>query len=184
MRKNFGSKTWMYPLPVLIIATYDEKGHVDAMNAAWGGIYDTNTVMLCLSDNHKTTKNIISKKAFTISYATSEYVKECDYFGVVSGNDVDNKVEKVGLTTVKSKFVDAPIINELPMCIECELIKFNEDGIIIGRIVNVNADESILENGKINPSLLKPITFDPVNNTYIELGQKVGYAFKDGFELK
>ena len=135
MRKNFGSKTWMYPLPVLIIASYDENGHADAMNAAWGGIYDYNKVMLCLSEGHKTTKNIKKKKAFTISFATAEQMAACDYVGIVSGNDTKDKMEKAGFTTVKSEFVDAPIILELPMTLECKLIKFNEDGNIIGEIV-------------------------------------------------
>ena len=122
MRKNFGSKTWMYPLPVLIIASYDENGHADAMNAAWGGIYDYNKVMLCLSEGHKTTKNIKKKKAFTISFATAEQMAACDYVGIVSGNDTKDKMEKAGFTTVKSEFVDAPIILELPMTLECKLI--------------------------------------------------------------
>lgn len=183
MRKNFGSKTWMYPLPVLIVSTYDENGKANAMNAAWGGIYDANTVMLCLGE-HKTTKNIRLKKAFVISYADAKHVKECDYVGIVSGDDVEDKMKVCNFTTTKSEFVDAPIINELPMAIECELIKFNEDGIVIGKIVNVSVDECVLNDGKIDIDKLEIITFDPVNNYYIQLGKKVGNAFKDGLELR
>ena len=185
MRKNFGANTWMYPMPVLIVGTYDENGKADAMNAAWGGIYDTNQVMLCLSDDHKTTKNIRAKGAFTVSFADAEHMVAADYVGIVSGNDTPDKMEKAGFHTAKSEFVDAPIIDELPMTLECKLIKFNEDGIVVGEIVNVSADERVLgDDGKIDPAKLRPIAFDPVNAAYLTLGEKVGNAFRDGNELK
>lgn len=184
MRKDFGKKTWFYPLPVLIVGTYDENGKPDAMNAAWGGIYDSNQVVLCLSEGHKTTKNIKIKGAFTVSFADAVHVVEADYVGIVSANDTDNKMEKAGFNTIKSEYVDAPIINELPLALECKLVKVNEDGNIIGEIVNVSADESILNNdGNIDPAKLQAIAFDPVQNTYIKLGEKVGNAFKDGAQL-
>lgn len=184
MRKDFGKKTWFYPLPVLIIGTYDENGKPDAMNAAWAGIYDSNQVVLCLSEGHKTTKNIKIKGAFTVSFADAAHVVEADYVGIVSANDTDNKMEKAGFNTIKSEYVDAPIINELPLALECKLVKVNEDGNIIGEIVNVSADESILNNdGNIDPAKLQAIAFDPVQNTYIKLGEKVGNAFKDGAQL-
>ena len=181
MRKSFGANTWMYPLPVLIVGTYDENGNANAMNAAWGGIYDVNKVILCLSEDHKTTQNIKAKGAFTISFADASHTVEADYIGIVSANKVPNKLEKAGFHTTKSEYVDAPIIDELPMTLECKLIKINEDGNIIGEIVNVNVDESVIsENGKIDISKLRPITYDPINNNYIVLGEKVGNAFSDG----
>ncbi|MCM1298763.1 MAG: flavin reductase family protein [Firmicutes bacterium] len=184
MRKDFGAKTWMYPLPVLIIGTYDEDGNADAMNAAWGGIYDTNKVVLCLSADHKTTKNIKAKGAFTVSFADEAHVVSCDYVGIVSANKEPDKLKKAGFTVTKSSHVDAPVINELPMALECRLVKFNEDGNVIGEIVNVSADESVLdENGKVDPAKLRPIAFDPVNNGYLVLGERVGSAFSDGAEL-
>lgn len=184
MRKNFGAKPWVYPQPVLIIGTYDENGKPDAMNAAWGGQYDSNKVMLCLG-SHKTTDNIRLKKAFTVSFATASTVAASDYVGIVSANDAPDKMEKAGFTTAKSEFVDAPIINELPLTLECKLEKFNEDGNVIGEIVNVSADESILgENGKVDAKKLDAIIFDPVNAEYLRLGDKVGNAFKDGAKLK
>ncbi len=185
MRKDFGKKTWMYPLPVLIVGTYDENGNADAMNAAWGGIYDTDTVVLCLSADHKTTKNIRAKGAFTVSFADEAHTAACDYLGIVSGNDVPDKLSKAGFTVSKGGHVDAPVINELPMTLECRLVKFNEDGNVIGEIVNVSADESVLgENGKVDPAKLRPITFDPVNNGYLVLGERVGNAFFDGAKIK
>ncbi|HIZ04052.1 MAG TPA: flavin reductase family protein [Candidatus Borkfalkia avistercoris] len=185
MRKNFGAKTYMYPMPVLIVAAYGEDGTPNAMNAAWGGISDDAQVALCLSAGHKTTKNILARGAFTVSMADAAHVVECDYLGIVSGNKVPNKLEKAGFHTVKSDFVDAPVIEELPMTLECKLVKMNEDGLIIGQIVNVSADERILgENGKIDPAKLRPITFDSVNGTYIELGKVVGNAFKDGLQIR
>ncbi len=185
MRKNFGAKTWLYPMPVLIVGTYDENGIPDAMNAAWGGIYDTNLVMVCLDDAHKTTDNIKRTEAFTVSFATAKTVVPCDYVGIVSANDVPDKFEKAGFHVVKSEFVNAPVIEELPMTVECELLKFNEDGICIGKIVNVSADESILdENGKIDAKKLDPIIYDSVTHAYWSFGEKVGKAFSDGKKIK
>lgn len=158
MRKNFGAKTYMYPMPVLIIATYDEEGRPDAMNAAWGGIADYNQVALCLSESHKTTKNILARKAFTVSMADAAHVAECDYVGIVSASNVPDKFQRAGFHAVKSEFVDAPVIEELPMTLECRLNKVTEEGLIIGDIVNVSADESILTDGKIDPSKFTPIT--------------------------
>ncbi len=185
MRKNFGTKPWVYPLPVLIIGSYDENGKPDAMNAAWGGIYESDQVILCLSAGHKTTKNIKARGAFTVSFADKAHTAACDYVGLVSANNTPDKLEKAGFHTEKSEFVDAPIISELPMTLECRLVKIGEDGHIIGEIVNVSADESVLgENGLPDVTKLQPISFDPVNNAYLVLGEKVGNAFSDGNSLK
>ena len=185
MRKNFGAKTCLYPMPVLIIGTYDEKGTPNAMNAAWGGVYDTNQVMICLADDHKTTENIKKSGAFTVSFATVKTVVACDYVGIVSANDLPDKLEKAGFHTAKSEFVNAPIIDELPMCAECRLIKFNEDGICIGEIVNISADESVLdENGKVDAKKLNPIIYDGMTHAYWSFGEKVGRAFFDGKSIK
>lgn len=185
MRKNFGSQTWAYPMPVFIVATYGEDGTPDAMNAAWGGIVEYGQIGLCLSDTHKTTKNILKRKAFTVGIADAKNVVAEDYVGVVSANNVPDKFRKSGFTASKSEFVDAPVINEIPMALECEYLKTTEEGLIIGKIVNVSADESVLSaNGKIDPKKLRPITFDPVNNEYLVLGEAVGKAFADGKKLK
>lgn len=185
MRKDFGQQTWFYPLPVLIIGSYDENGNANAMNAAWGGIYDRNHVILCLTASHKTTQNIKAKGAFTVSFADVAHMVAADYVGLVSANDTSDKLEKAGFHTAKSKHVDAPIIDELPMALECKLTKVNEDGNIIGEIINVSADERILDaDGNINPAKLQAISFDPVHNAYLKLGEKIGNAFKDGGALK
>jgi flavin reductase (DIM6/NTAB) family NADH-FMN oxidoreductase RutF len=186
LRKNFGAKPYTYPQPVLIIASYDENGTADAMNAAWGGISESTEISMCLSAGHKTVKNILARQAFTVSMADAAHVVECDYVGIVSANDVPDKLAKAGFHTTKSEFVDAPLIDELPMVLECRLISYDEESCrLVGEIVNVSADERILNaNGKIDPDKLEPITFDPVNNTYLKLGEKVGNAFKDGMKLK
>ena len=183
MRKNFGVKPWVYPQPVLMIGTYDENGKPNLMNAAWGGQYDANQVMLCLS-SHKTTDNIKVSGAFTVSFATASTVVPCDYVGIVSANKEPNKMEKAGFTTVKSEFVNAPVINELPLTLECRFLKCNEDGNVIGEIVNVSADESILTDGNVDYKKLDAIIFDPAAAAYIRLGEKVGNAFKDGAKLQ
>lgn len=185
MRKNFGPKTWLYPMPVLIVGTYDENGAPNAMNAAWGGIYDTNLVMVCLADDHKTMENIKKTGAFTLSFATAKTVVPCDYVGIVSANDEPDKFAKAGFHATKSEYVNAPIIDELPMTVECKLFKFNEDGICIGEIVNVSADESILdEKGKVDAKKLDPIIYDSVTHAYWNFGEKVGKAFSDGLKIK
>ena len=186
MRKNFGPKPLLYPQPVFIIATYGEDGTPNAMNAAWGGISEENQITICISAGHKTTANILSRKAFTVSMATADYVTACDYVGIVSGNKVPDKFARAGFHASKSEFVDAPLIDELPMAVECKLISYNpETCCLIGEIVNVSADESVLnETGKVDPAKLKPITFDPMNNAYLVLGEKVGNAFKDGTAMR
>ena len=186
MRKNFGAKPYTYPQPVLIIASYDENGTPDAMNAAWGGISDDTQISMCLSAGHKTVKNILKRKAFTVSMADAANVAACDYVGIVSANDVPDKLEKAGFHTTRSEFVDAPLIDELPMTLECRLVSYDEESCrMVGEIVNVSAEEGVLdENGKIDPGKLQPITFDPVNNAYLKLGEKVGNAFRDGLALK
>ena len=172
-------------MPVLIVGTYDENGVPNAMNAAWGGIYDTNQIMVCLADDHKTTENIKKSGAFTVSFATAETVASCDYVGIVSANDVPDKFERASFHATKSEIVDAPLIDELPMAAECRLIKFNEDGICIGEIVNISADESVLgEDGKIDAKKLNPIIYDEEQFAYRTLGGKTANAFKAGLLYK
>ncbi|MCH5220883.1 MAG: flavin reductase family protein [Muribaculaceae bacterium] len=186
MRKNFGSKPWTYPQPVFIVAAYDENEKPCAMNAAWGGIHYDDQIALCLGSEHKTVDNILKSKAFTVSMATVEHLVACDYVGVESGNKEPDKFSKAGFHATKSEFVNAPIINELPMTIECRLVSYDPKSChLVGEIVNVSADESIIDNnGKIDPQKLRPITFDPVNNAYLAVGEKVGNAFRDGLALK
>ena len=172
-------------MPVFIISTYDEKGAPDAMNAAWGGIAEENRISICLDRSHKTTANILSRKAFVVSMATEGFVAECDYVGIVSANDVPDKFEKSGFHAEKSAHVDAPLIKELPMAVECRLISYDDSTcLLIGEIVNVCADRSILTNGKIDPSKLKPIVYDTVNKDYYSFGNKVGNAFCDGKKIR
>ena len=186
MRKNFGARPITYPQPVLIIATYGKDGIPDAMNAAWGGISEEKELSICISAEHKTTKNILASRAFTVSMADVKHVVECDYVGIVSANDVPDKFERAGFHAIRSEFVNAPLIDELPMAVECRLISYDAESCrLVGEIVNVCADEGVLNSeGKIDPTKLQPITFDPMNNAYIVLGGKVGNAFKDGKKLK
>ena len=186
MRKNFGVKPWCYPQPVFIVAAYDAEGKPCAMNAAWGGMHYDDQLALCLGSEHKTVANILASKAFTVSMATAETVVACDYVGVESGNKEPDKFAKAGFHATKSTCVDAPLIDELPMALECELVSYDPETChLVGRIVNVSADERILDaQGKIDPAKLRPITFDPVHNAYLELGQQVGNAFRDGLALK
>ena len=181
-RVDFGAKPLLFPMPVLIIGTYDENGVPNAMNAAWGTITDFQEISISLAP-HKTTENFAITEAFTVSIATEDMVDACDYVGIVSANDVPDKFAKAGFHATKSEKVNAPLIDELPMALECK-VKSYVDDILVGEIVNVTADESILTNGRIDPKKLKPIAYDPANKTYLSLGDVVGKAFSDGLKLK
>ena len=186
MRKNFGSNPYCYPQPVFIIAAYGENGVPNCMNAAWGGISDDRELSICISAGHKTTANILHSRAFTVSMATADQLIACDYVGIVSGNHVPDKFTRAGFHATPSEFVEAPLIDELPMAVECELVSYDPETCrLVGRIVNVSADESVLgENGKVDPAKLRPITFDPMNNNYVVLGETVGQAFKSGSAIR
>ena len=184
MRKDFGVKPWVFPQPVLIIGTYDKDGNANAMNAAWGGTYDMDKVVIALSE-HKTTANLRLNKAFTLSFGTKKTVVACDYVGVVSQNKEPNKIEKAGLTPVKSSKVNAPLFEEFPLTMECEVESFDEEqGILIGKVKNVSVDESIITNGKVDSSKIEAIVFDPVNAKYRVVSEAVADAFKVGFTIK
>ena len=186
MRKNFGAKAMCYPMPVFIIGTYNADGTPNAMNAAWGGISEETEITICVDSSHKTAENLMARKAFTVSMGTADTLVACDYVGIVSGSKEPDKFAKAGFHATKSEFVDAPLIDELPMALECEVISYDEESCrLVGRIVNVCADESILnESGKVNVEKLRPITYDPVNHHYLVLGENVGQAFHDGTALK
>lgn len=172
-------------MPVLIVAAYDEEGKPNAMNAAWGGIFTDDHIGICISEGHKTTKNILATKAFTVSMATVEQLTACDYVGIVSGNKEPDKFAKAGFTATRSEVANAPIINELPLTLECEMVSYDiESNHLVGHILNVSASEHILTDGKIDYRKLRPITYDPINHHYIELGAVVGNAFSDGKKLK
>lgn len=186
MRKNFGAKPLTYPQPVYILAAYATDGTPDAMNAAWGGISDDKEISLCISAGHKTTKNILESKAFTISMADVKNLVACDYVGIVSANSVPDKFEKAGFHAIKSEYVNAPLIKELPIALECRLKSYDKETCrLVGEIVNVSIDESVLDSdGNVDVAKAQPITFDPFNNTYVALGNVSGKAFEAGKALK
>ena len=187
MRKQIKNTEAIFPMPVLMIATYNEDGSVDVMNAAWGTMLSRNQIILNLTETHKTVKNIKARKAFTVSIADSKHVVEADYFGMVSGNNTPNKFENSGLTATKSELVDAPIINEFPICLECEFIEYQDDELgcgVIGKVVNVTALENVMNNDKVDIELVDAIAFDPYTHGYYKVSQRVGNAFKDGLQLK
>lgn len=180
---DFGAKPMLFPMPVFIIGTYDADGVPDAMAAAWGGITDTNEISIAMAAEHKTAVNLVQTGAFTVSMATVDMVTACDYVGIESANKVADKFARAGFHATKSKLVNAPLIDELPMALECK-VKSYEHEVLVGEIVNVSADESILTDGKIDPAKLKPLTFDGVNHKYIALGNVVAAAFAEGKKLK
>ena len=176
-RKNFGAAHALMttPQPCVMIATWDENKTPDVMMAAWAGQLDPNQVVISLS-RHKTTDNLALTGAFTISFADERTVAESDYFGLVSGNQVPDKVAKAGFTITPSPNVNAPIVNQYPLTLECKVVSF-ENGTLIGEVVNMSADESILTEGKVDLAKLKPIVFDAAGMCYRSLGEVVGKAW-------
>lgn len=187
MRKKLNITEGIFPMPVLMVATYNEDGSVNVMNAAWGTMQERGNVVLNLTETHKTVKNIKERRAFTVSIADAAHVVEADYFGVESGNRVADKFANSGLTASRAEMVDAPVINEFPLCLECEFIEYqdNEYGCgVVGKVVNVTADESVMTGGKIDMSLVNAIAFDPYTHGYYRVAERVGEAFKDGLSLR
>lgn len=184
MKKNLGVKTYLFPQPVMMIGTYDENGNANLMNAAWGGIIGENEIIVDLSE-HKTTENIMLNRAFTVAPGIKEYTAACDYVGIVSAKTEPNKMKIAGFSSKRSEYVNAPVINELPLTLECKLIKVIDGCKYLGQIVNVLADESILdEDGYVSLAKFHPITYDLARYGYYALGEKVGTAFSDGLSLK
>ena len=186
MRKNLTPKAYVYPLPVLIVGTYDENGTPNAMNAAWGTVCDTAQVAICLSAGHKTVKNLLKAQAFTVAIADAKNVEAADYVGLVSGNNEPDKLAKTGWHITKSEFVNAPVIEDFSLVLECKLVSYDTDTeICIGEVVNVSVDEGILgSNGKIDVEKLQPLCYASEVRGYYTLGKKVGNAFLDGLQLK
>ena len=173
-------------MPVLIVGTYDENGIANAMNAAWGGIYDTRQIAVCVDPGHQTAHNLQCRKAFTVSIGTADQVVACDYVGLVSGREDPEKLQKAKFHSRKAEHVDAPYFEELPMTLECRLLHYDAvTGCAVGEIINVSAEETILdENGTIDPEKLRPILYDPVHHLYRNMGDVAGKAFHDGLQLK
>lgn len=183
MRQKLETLNGIFPMPVLMVATYNEDGTVDVMNAAWGTMMAPGVVALNLNEGHKTVKNILARKAFTVSIADAAHVWEADYVGMVSGNDVADKFEKSGLTAERAEHVDAPVVKEFPLCLECEFIEYQdgEYGIgVLGKVVAATADPSVMKDGKVDIDAVDAIAFDPYTAGYYRVGERVGNAFKDG----
>ena len=187
MKKQLNITEGIFPMPVLMVATYNEDGSVNVMNAAWGTMQERGTVALNLTETHKTVQNIKARGAFTVSIADAAHVVEADYFGVTSGNKIPDKLGKAGLTASRAEKVDAPVINEFPLCLECQFIEYqsNDYGCgVIGKVINVTADERVMPDGKLDMSLVNAIAFDPYTHGYYRVAERVGEAFKDGLKLK
>ena len=187
MKKDLGVKPYLFPMPVLMIATYGDKGEVDVMNMAWGGICAENMVSLNIDEDHKTSENIKKRGAFTLSIADIPHMEAADFFGIASGNKMANKFERSGLTAVKSEKVDAPIVQEFPLTLECKVVEDKMEVYghhVIGEIVGVLADESVLdEKDKVDVTKLNAFVFDQFRNGYYAIGEKVGQAWHTGAPL-
>ncbi len=184
MKRNIKTTEAIFPMPVLMIATYNDDGSIDVMNAAWGTMFERDEVILNLTESHKTVKNIRKRKAFTVSIANAKNVIAADYLGMVSGNNTPDKFANSGLTSAKSEHVDAPVINEFPICMECELKEDESNWGIVGKVVNTLADDSVMNGDNVDISLLEAIAFDPYTHGYYKVTDRVGNAFKDGLKLK
>jgi len=187
MKKQIKTTEAIFPMPVLLISTFNEDGTVDVMNAAWGTMLERDQVALNLTETHKTVQNIKVRKGFVVHIADAKHVVEADYFGIVSGNKEPDKFAKSGMTFTKSDLVDAPVINEFPIALECEFIEYQNDatGIgVIGKVLRTSVEEDLLKDGKVDIDSLEAIAFDPYTHGYYKVGGRVGEAFKDGLKIK
>ena len=186
MKKEIKTTEAIFPMPVLMISTFNEDGSVDVMNAAWGTMLNRTTVGLNITKSHKTVENIMNKKGFVVHIADANHVVEADYFGMVSGNKDKDKFAKSKMTFVKSDLVDAPIINEFPIAMECEFIEYQDGetgGGVIGRVLRTSVEEDKLKDDKVDVEALEAISFDPYTHGYYKVTDRVGDAFKDGLTL-
>lgn len=187
MKKELGINPYLFPMPVLMVATYGKDNKVDVMNMAWGGICANNMVALNITETHKTAQNIKEQNAFTLSIADIDHLAEADFFGIASGNKMTDKFERSGLHAIKSNKVNAPIIEEFPVTLECKVIEIQKgkSGFrVLGEIMGVLADEKVLDkNGKVDPTKLNAFVFDQFQNGYYATGEKVGEAWKSGLHL-
>lgn len=187
MKKQIKTTEAIFPMPVLLISTFNEDGSVDVMNAAWGTMLERDMVALNLTETHKTVQNIKDRKGFVIHIADAKHVVEADYFGVVSANKEKDKFKKSGLTYEKSDLVDAPVISEFPIAMECEFIEYQSDetGLgVIGKVLRTSVEEDKMKDGKVDIDALEAISFDPYTHGYYKVSGRVGDAFKDGLKLK
>ena len=187
MKKDLGVKDYVFPMPVLMIATYCDDGTVDVMNMAWGGICDSDKVALNISESHKTAENIKKRMAFTLSIADIPHLEAADFFGIASGNKMPDKFERSGLHAVRSEKVDAPVVEEFPLTLECRVVECQQTAYgfrVLGEIVGTLAEESVLdEKGKVDPTKLNAFVFDPFQSGYYAIGEKVGQAGNTGAKL-
>ena len=185
--KSLGAKPYLFPMPTYMIGTYNEDDSVDVMMMAWGGIVDFKMVALNLEESHKTVKNLRDRKAFTLSIPGTDTLRESDYLGTASGNKYPDKFAMSGLHAVKSENVDAPVVTEYPVTLECKVVEFQDQpyGLrVLGEIVNVLADEKVLDgNGKIDAGSLNAFAFDQMRNDYYAIGKKIGTAWHEGLPL-
>lgn len=187
MKKQIKTTEAIFPMPVLLISTFNEDGSVDVMNAAWGTMLDRDRVALNLTETHRTVENIKARKGFVVHIADAKHVVEADYFGVVSGAKEPEKFAKSGMTFTKSELVDAPVINELPIAMECEFIEYQSDDTglgVIGKVVRTSVEEEHLKDDKVDIDSIEAISFDPYTHGYYKVSGRVGEAFKDGLKLK
>ena len=199
MKQEIKTTEAIFPMPVLMISTFNEDGSVDVMNAAWGTMLDRDKVALNLTmldrdkvalnltETHKTVENIKARKGFVVHIADAKHVVEADYFGIASGNTEKEKFAKSGMTFTKSDLVDAPVINEFPIAMECEFIEYQSDDTglgVIGKVLRTSVEEANMKDGKVDIDSLEAIAFDPYTHGYYKVSGRVGEAFKDGAKLK
>ena len=187
MKIDLGVKPYIFPMPVLLIATWCEDGTADVMTAAWGGICGRSTVWLKINEHHRTSENLKLRRAFTLSMADAAHLAQADFFGIASGNKVPDKLARSGLTAVRSEKVDAPVIQELPLTLECRVIADRMESYghnILGEIAGVLADEAVLDGtGEIDPLRLNAVVYDQMRGGYYAVGEKIGQAWSTGLPL-
>lgn len=188
MHQSIGAIPLLYPLPVLMVGTYDRDGKPNIMNAAWGGICCSKPpcVSISLRRERHTYSAIMERRAFTIGIPSAECMKQADYVGIVSGRDAD-KFAATGLTPLRSQLVDAPYVKEFPVSLECRLMHAIDLGVhtmLVGEIIDVKARRSVIgEDGQLDIAKVNPMLYDTIHKGYHAVGPFLGKAFSVGKEL-
>jgi flavin reductase (DIM6/NTAB) family NADH-FMN oxidoreductase RutF len=188
MKKSLGVRETTFPNPVMIVGTYDRDGAPDAAAFAWGGVAssDPAAISVAVRPSRYTYENLNLKKAFTVNLPSPEYAAEADYFGIVSGRDV-NKFEKTGLTPVAGEFVDAPYIGEFPVNIECAVshtLDLGAHTLFIGEIKDVKVGEALAADMKGLWGAARILTYDSLALSYRLPGEECAKAFSCGLKFR
>lgn len=190
MKKQIGKKQLIYPLPAVLVATFNEDHSPNAMTAAWCSTCcnEPPSVGVAIHKKRLTYENIQRSGAFSINIPAASQATEVDFIGIVSGKRQHNKLEVARLSTSSATHVDAPLIDSCPICIECKLTKSLPIGShtwFVGEVMETHVDErAVGDDGALDVDVIDPLVYCTTVKQYRRLGDVVARAFDEGKKLK